>query len=165
MARNPIKDQVAFVGVGSTGFFRDANARSRLDLALEAGVKAIQDAGLTKSDINGVVGTFPEARVIASSLGLPEVTHHSNQPMPLVFAITDAMNAIYSGAADAVLVFHALYRAPAISRSAARDPFRRGLGFGGSPAPARTRHDPEQSERRGLRGLGQPVLLRVRRHP
>ncbi len=149
MARNPIKDQVAFVGVGSTGFFRDANARSRLDLALEAGVKAIQDAGLTKSDINGVVGTFPEARVMASSLGLPEVTHHSNQPMPLVFAITDAMNAIYAGAADAVLVFHALYRAPAISRSAARDPFRRGLGFGGSPAPARTRHDPEHLSAEG----------------
>jgi acetyl-CoA acetyltransferase len=143
MARNPIKDRVAFVGIGSTGFFRDANARSRLDLALEACVAAVRDAGLNKSDIDGVVGTAPQAHVIASSLGLPGVTHHSNQPMPLVFAITDAMNAIHAGAADTVLVFHALYRAPAISRAAAADPFRRGLGFGGSPAPAKTRVDPE----------------------
>ncbi|MGE0877431.1 MAG: thiolase family protein, partial [Acidimicrobiia bacterium] len=77
-------------------------------------------------------------------LGLPEVTHHSNQPMPLVFGIVDAMNAIFSGSAESVLVYHALYRAPAISRSAANDPFRRGLGFGGSPAPAPTRHEPEE---------------------
>ena len=144
MARNPIKDQIAFVGVGSTGFTRDANARSRLDLALEAAVKAIEDSGLTKTDIDGVVGTFPQAREMAFHLGLPAVTHHSNQPMPLVFGVVDAMNAVFSGSADAVLVFHALYRAPAISRSAAADPFRRGLGFGGSPAPAPRRHDPEK---------------------
>lgn len=143
MARNPIKDQVAFAGVGSTGFFRDANQRSRLDLCLEACVEAIHDAGLTKNDIDGVVGTFPSAHQVAGALGLPRVTHHSNQPMPLVFGVVDAMNAVHSGSADAVLLFHALYRAPAISRAAARDPFRRGLGFGGSPAPAPTRHDPE----------------------
>lgn len=141
--RNPIKDKVAFVGVGSTGFTRDANARSRLDLALEACVKAIEDAGLTKRDIDGLVGTFPQAPIIATSLGLEPITHYSNQPMPLVFAVTDAMNAIYSGSADVVLLYHALYRAPAISRSAAADPFRRGLGFGGNPMPAKTRHDPE----------------------
>jgi acetyl-CoA acetyltransferase len=144
VTRNPIKDAVAFTGVGSTGFFRDANTRSRLDLALEACVKAIQDSGLSKEDINGVVGTAPQAHLIASSLGLPEVTHYSNQPMPLVFGVTDAMNAVFSGSADAVLVFHALYRAPVNSRAAARDPFRRGLGFGGSPAPAPGRVDPEQ---------------------
>jgi acetyl-CoA acetyltransferase len=149
MARNPIKDKVAFVGVGSTGFFRDANARSRLDLALEASVKAIEDSGLSRNEINGVVGTAPQAHLIAASLALPEVTHHSNQPMPLGFAVTDAINAIFSGAADAVLVFHALYRAPAISRAAARDPFRRGLGFGGSPAPAKTRVDPEHLSAEG----------------
>lgn len=144
MARNPIKDQVAFVGVGSTGFFRDSNARSRLDLALEASVKAIRDSGLSRDEIDGVVGTAPQAHAVAECLGLPAVTHHSNQPMPFNFAITDAMNAIFSGSAEAVLVFHALYRAPAISRAAAADPFRRGLGFGGSPAPAKTRVDPER---------------------
>jgi acetyl-CoA acetyltransferase len=149
MTRNPIKDQVAFTGVGSTGFFRDANARSRLDLAVEACVKAIEDSGLKKDEIDGVVGTAPEARQIVSALGLPEVTHHSNQPMPLVFAVTDAMNAIFSGSANAVLLFHALYRAPAISRAAANDPFRRGLGFGGSPAPAKTRVDPEHLSAEG----------------
>ena len=148
-ARNPIKDRVAVVGVGSTGFFRDANARSRNDLALEAAIKAIEDAGLAKTDIDGVVGTAPSAHMMAEMLGLPEVTHHSNQPMPLGFAVVDAMNAIYSGSAECVLVFHALYRAPAISRAAARDPFRRGLGFGGSPLPAPTRHEPEELSAEG----------------
>lgn len=143
-SRNPIKDKVAIVGIGSTGFYRDANARSRNDLALEACVKAIRDAGLTKADIDGIVGTAPSAWTIANALGLPAVTHHSNQPMPLVFGIVDAMNAVFSGSADAVLVFHPLYRAPAISRSAANDPFRRGLGFGGSPASAPTRVEPEE---------------------
>ncbi|MBW8825318.1 MAG: thiolase family protein [Acidobacteria bacterium] len=143
MFRNPIKDKIAFVGVGSTGFFRDANARTRNDMAIEASIKAIRDAGLGQADIDGVVGTAPAAREIVEALGLPKVTHFSNQPMPLVFGVVDAMNAVFSGAAETVLMYHALYRAPAISRSAANDPFRRGLGFGGSPAPAPTRHDPE----------------------
>ncbi|MGE0877673.1 MAG: thiolase family protein, partial [Acidimicrobiia bacterium] len=131
MARNPIKDKVAIVGLGSTGFFRDANARSRNDLALEASIKAIRDSGLAKNDIDGIVGTMPSAWTIANALGLPEVTHHSNQPMPLVFGIVDAMNAIFSGSAESVLVYHALFRAAAISRAAASDPVRRGLGVGG----------------------------------
>ena len=144
MARNPIKDRISFVGVGSTGFARNAAGRSRTDLALEACITAITDAGLTAEDVDGVVGTAPAAHRIAEDLGLPEVTHHSNQPMPLVFAVVDAMNAIYSGSCDTVLVYHALYRAPANSQAAARDPFRRGLGFGGSPAPAPWRVEPEQ---------------------
>ena len=44
MARNPIKDQVAIVGVGSTGFSR-ASDRTSLSLALEAATAAIRDAG------------------------------------------------------------------------------------------------------------------------
>jgi acetyl-CoA acetyltransferase len=143
-AVNPVRDQVSFVGVGSTGFARDATGRSRTDLALEACVAAITDAGLGAADIDGVVGTAPAAHAIAGALGLPEVTHHSNQPMPLVFAVIDAMNAIHAGSCRTVLVYHALYRAPANSQAAANDPFRRGLGFGGSPAPAPTRVDPEQ---------------------
>jgi acetyl-CoA acetyltransferase len=143
MARNPIKDKIAIVGVGSTGFFRDANARTRTDMGIEASIMAIRDAGLGQADIDGVVGTAPAARVMVEALGLPKVTHYSNQPMPLVFGVVDAMNAVFSGAAETVLLYHCLYRAPAISRSAANDPFRRGLGFGGSPAAAPTRHDPE----------------------
>ena len=159
MSRNPIKDKVAFAGVGSTGFFRDANARSRLDLALEACIKAIEDSGLGKEEINGVVGTAPQAHLIASSLGLPEVTHHSNQPMPLVFGVTDAMNAIFSGSADAVLLYHALYRAPAISAGRRPGSLPPRSGFRGVAGAGQDQDRPRTAERGGLRRLGKPVFL------
>ena len=54
MTRNPIKDQVSFVGVGTTGFTRTSD-HSSLALALDASTRAIRDAGLDKADINGVV--------------------------------------------------------------------------------------------------------------
>jgi acetyl-CoA acetyltransferase len=143
VARNAIKDKVAIVGVGSTGFSRNIEGRSRMSLAVEASVKAITDAGLDKHDINGVVGTAAPAAAMVAALGLPAVTHHSQQPMPLVFGLTDAMNAVFSGSCDAVLVFHSVYRTPAISSSAARDPFRRRLGFGGTVPELPSRLDPE----------------------
>ncbi|MER5628419.1 thiolase family protein [Streptosporangium sp. NPDC002544] len=146
MARNPIKDQIAIVGVGSTGFSRDAGGRSRDSLVAEASIKAIKDAGLGKEDIDGVCGTGLSAREMVSMLGLPEVTHYVNQPVPIAFPIIDAMNAIYSGSCDTALVYHGVYRSPAISRSAAADPFRRGLGFGGQPLGASRRVDPESVE-------------------
>ena len=47
MARNPLKDKVAIVGVGSSPYGRDLQ-RSELSLGLEAAVNAIQDAGIDK---------------------------------------------------------------------------------------------------------------------
>ncbi len=46
MARYPIRDQVAIIGLGSTGFSRDAGERSSKSLACEASIGAIHDAGL-----------------------------------------------------------------------------------------------------------------------
>ena len=42
MARSPMKDQIAIVGIGSTGFSR--GDRSPLSLALQAATAAIGDA-------------------------------------------------------------------------------------------------------------------------
>lgn len=146
MARNPVKDQIAIVGVGSTGFSRDSGHHSRDSLAARAAIAAIEDAGLSKADIDGVCGTTPSAARMVSLLGLPEVTHYTNQPSPVVFTIVDAMNAVFSGSADTVLAYHSMYRSPAISRSAAADPFRRNLGWAGEPAGRHWRTDPESVE-------------------
>jgi acetyl-CoA acetyltransferase len=143
MASNPIKDQVAIVGVGSTGFSRDSGGRSRTSLTAEACVQAIRDAGLSKQDINGVCGTAPSATTVSSMLGIPEVTYFGNQPPPIMFSISDAMNAVFAGAAETVLVYHTMYRSPAVSRSAAADPFRRNQGWAGEPAGRAWRFDPE----------------------
>jgi len=141
--RNPIKDQVAIVGIGSTGFSKDGSDRSRGSLAAEASIKAIRDAGLTAKDIDGVVATAHTPWWMVSTLGLPSVRHYTSHPMPLVLGITDAMNAVFSGSADYVLVYHAVYRTPATSRAAYADPFRRKLGFGGTDALMPERFDPE----------------------
>lgn len=136
--RYPIKDQIAIVGIGTTGFSR-SNNRSPLHMALEASTAAIRDAGLTAADIDGVVATqepmAPGAHQIVSSLGIPHVTHYTRPTPVAMFSIADAMNAIYSGVADTVLVVFSMLRMPWNSRSAASDPFRR-TGPGGAGGAA-----------------------------
>jgi acetyl-CoA acetyltransferase len=131
MARNPIKDQVAIVGIGTTGFSRTSD-RTAMANALDASTQAIRDAGLTKADINGVVCTnepgAPGPEALATALGLENVTHFT-KPTPVVMnSIVDAMNAVFSGSCDTVLVCATMLRLPWNSRSAANDPFRRQLG-------------------------------------
>lgn len=127
--RNPIQDRVAIVGVGSTGFSRDAGERSPKSLACEASIRAIRDAGLTAKDINGVVSTqepmAPQPHRLSAALGIPDVTHFSSPTPVAMFSLIDAMNAIFSGACDTALVSFAFQRLPWNSRSAARDPFRK----------------------------------------
>ena len=139
MARNPIRDEVAIVGLGSTGFSRDADGRSSKALACEASIRAIRDAGLEAADIDGLVGAAepggPQPYAMSAALGLPGVTHFSNPTPVAIFALVDAMNAIFSGACETVLLYFPYLRLPWNSRSAAADPFRRGQTLGVMPAP------------------------------
>ena len=140
--RNPMRDEIAIVGLGSTEFSRDAGGVSPAKLGAEACIAAIHDAGIDKGEIDGVVGALepgaPRANQMSAILGLTDITHHSS-PMPVaVFALVDAMTAIFSGQCDTVLVYYAFTRAPWNSRSAAQDPFRSYLGGmmgGGLKAP------------------------------
>lgn len=145
-ARNPVKDRVAIVGVGSTGFSR-SDDRSPLALALDASTRAIRDAGLAAADVNGVVAIgepgAPSPAMLASSLGIPEVTHFSRPSPVALFGLIDAMNAVYAGACETVLVCAAMLRLPWASRSAAHDPFRGALVAGGGGAGAARRAWPE----------------------
>jgi acetyl-CoA acetyltransferase len=130
VTRYPIKDQIAIVGLGSTVFSR-SSGRSSLSQALEASTKAITDAGLTAADIDGVValgeGGAPAPQLLASSLGLDEITHFSRPSPVVLFSIVDAMTALYAGVCDNVLVVSSMLRLPGMSRSAANDPFRRSV--------------------------------------
>jgi acetyl-CoA acetyltransferase len=136
--RNPIKDQVAVVGVGSTGFSR-ASDRTSLSLALDACTAAIRDAGLTGADIDGIVATAepggPSPAVIGSSLGLDNVTHYTRPAPVAMFSFVDAVNAISAGSCDHVLVVYPFLRLPWASRQAANDPFRRHLQTGMAAFP------------------------------
>ena len=126
--RNPIKDRTAIVGVGTTPFASDVGGRSSQSLAIEACVKAVGDAGLTRHDIDGLCGAAPHQ--MQAALGIPECTWWASPGIPFVFQIVAAMNAVSAGSCDVALAYHSVYRNPAISRQAANDPIRRRLGSG-----------------------------------
>jgi acetyl-CoA acetyltransferase len=129
MARNPIKDQVAVIGVGSTPYSRDSQ-RSELSLGLEAAVNAIADAGIDKQAINGICGSgmTPLAMggagflSLQGALGIAECTWVKNGWLGSAFVY--AVEAVFSGLADTVLVVQTNMRGVNMSRAAARDPFR-----------------------------------------
>ncbi|MET7770967.1 thiolase family protein [Nocardia sp. NPDC005366] len=60
-----------------------------------------------------------------------------NTPIPFTFQIVEAVNAVFAGAADVVLAYHATRRAGGTSRSALADPYRLRAGLGGN-RPAHT---------------------------
>lgn len=132
-----MKDQIAIVGVGSTGFSR--GDRSPLSLALEASTAAIRDAGLTAADIDGVVATAEagaaSAPFVVSSLGLTEVSHHSRPAPLIVFSLLDAAQAVFAGAADHVLIVTPVMMSSWNSRRAAQDLWRRGARSSILPVP------------------------------
>ena len=133
MNRYPAKDQIAIVGIGSTGFSRDAG-RSSAGLAADASIAAIRDAGLERGDIDGVVVSgepgAPAPHQLASILGIPTITHHT-RPTPVAgFSLMDAVNAVFSGACDTALVCASMMRSPGSSRSVTSDPLRRNLVMG-----------------------------------
>lgn len=133
-----MRDQVAIVGLGSTGFSRDGGASS-LAMALAAATEAITDAGLTAADIDGIVATSepgangPEE--LAAALGITEATHHTKPTPVAMFSLLDAARAVFTGAADNVLVVTPVVMGPWNSRRAAADPWRRGNRTGILPIP------------------------------
>lgn len=130
MARNPLKDKLAVVGVGSTRYGRDL-ARSELSLGLEAAVRAITDSGIDKQQIDGICGSgmTPLAMggagflSLQGALGVDEVTWVKNGWLGSAFVY--AAEAVFSGLCDTVLVVQTYTRNPGMSRSAAADPFRK----------------------------------------
>ena len=83
--------------------------RSSLALALEAATAAIRDAGLTAADIDGVVAVGEPGAPGPDMLGgrrsgSTNVTHFTRPPPVVMFSFVDAMNAVFAGSCDTVLV-------------------------------------------------------------
>ena len=99
-------------GIGQTEFSK-ASGRSELQLAAEAGLAAIADAGMTPADIDGMV-TFTldsnDELLLMRCLGIPELRYWSRTPHGGAGAHTTVQHAslaVRGGAAKAVLVYRA----------------------------------------------------------
>lgn len=129
MARNPLRNQIAVVGVGSTPYGRDLQ-RSHLSLGLEAAINAIRDAGIDKQEIDGICGSgmTPLAQggsgflSLQGALGIERCTWALNSWLGSAFVY--AAQAVFSGLCDTALVVQTYHRDPGMSRAAASDPFR-----------------------------------------
>jgi acetyl-CoA acetyltransferase len=130
MARNPLRDRLAVVGVGSTPYGRDLK-RTELSLGLEASLKAIEDAGIDRQEIDGICGSgmTPLAAggagflSLQGALGIEKCTWVKNGWLGSCFVY--AAEAVFSGLCDVALVVQTHMRGVGMSRSAANDPFRR----------------------------------------
>ena len=122
----------AIAGVGYTQLTK-ASGRSVLDLATEACARAIEDAGLTPAEVDGVASfRFLEdsvpAQAVATALGMPgsnwllDINLGGQAPCYLV---TQAAMAVHLGLARHVVVYRALN-----GRSGAR------VGTNRAPGPA-----------------------------
>lgn len=150
--RNPVRDQVAIVGVGTTEYSRNSG-KTRGGLVVEACRNALVDAGLRAEDVDGLCGSAFQAspQYVQQGLGLPAIRWWSTPPFPFSLVLTDAVNAVFSGACDVAVAYHSQFRTAATSGSAgATDPVR------AVPDPGRTRdshaHRQYFEPQRGLQG-------------
>ena len=127
-----MKDKTAIIGIGQTEFSRNSG-RPEQSLAAEAILAAIEDAGLTPAEIDGMVRYSSDTSAtdvqLASNLGIPnlryfgEVGHLGGAGCG---TIAHAASAIVAGLATYVVCFRAMN-----GRSGAR--FGRGYATAGRP--------------------------------
>jgi len=105
----PLADRCAIVGVGNTAYTRGTD-RSTLDLHLEAALRALDDAGLTPAEVDGVMPSASAGRCAEDfirNLGLRDLAFSSTVHMggaSTVASIQSACLAISAGLASCVLV-------------------------------------------------------------
>ena len=108
-----LKDEAAIVGIGETEFSKNSG-RSELQLATEAVRAALDDAGLSPDDVDGMttftMDTSDEIEV-ARAVGIGDLTFFSRTPHgggAAVGVIHQAVAAIATGSAEVVVCYRAL---------------------------------------------------------
>lgn len=106
-------DKAAITGVGHTEFSKNSG-RSEFQLACEASLAAIRDAGLKPEDIDGIVKydmDSTEEIALARALGIPDLNFYAQQGYGgngSCAVVQTAAMAVATGMAKHVLVFRAL---------------------------------------------------------
>jgi acetyl-CoA acetyltransferase len=108
-----LRDTTAIVGIGQTEFSKAAG-RSETQLAAEAIVAALADAGLTTADVDGLVSYTidpVEETELVRTLGIPEIHFSSRVPYGgggSQGVLLHAASALVSGIADVVVAYRAV---------------------------------------------------------
>jgi acetyl-CoA acetyltransferase len=158
MVEHTIKDKVAIAGIGETRYYkRGAAPESEFKLALEAILKAVEDAGLDVTDIDGFASYSNDRNDptrLAAALGLPHIAFSN------MFwgggggggsgAVGNAAAAIVAGYAKYVVVY----------RSLAQGQFGR---FGQAPAAKTVSYPASYTLPYGIMSPAQTFAMRVRR--
>jgi acetyl-CoA acetyltransferase len=111
--RDSFGGKAAIVGIGQTEFSRHAG-RTELQLACEAVTAALGDAGLTPTDVDGLVSYTVdpvEETELVRSVGIAEVGYSSRIPYGgggSMGVLLHAASAVASGAADVVVAYRAI---------------------------------------------------------
>ena len=148
---------------GSTGFSRRQRSHRPRPRARGGDARRSATPASPRADIDGVVATGepggPVRTLVGSSLGLDHVTHFTRPAPVAMFSFVDAVNAVFSGACDPC-------------SSCTRSCGCRGRRAGGErsvpPSLLQRRGMAalvarEHRARGGVRGVGEPIPLRVRR--
>jgi acetyl-CoA acetyltransferase len=113
MTSSWLSNRAAIAGIGATEFSKDSG-RSELQLAVEAILAAVVDAGLRPEDVDGLV-TYtidPSADIdVARTLGIPELTFFSRTPHgggAVGATILQAAMAVATGVANVVVCYRAM---------------------------------------------------------
>jgi acetyl-CoA acetyltransferase len=107
-----LRNRAAIAGIGQTEFSKESG-RSELQLACESIKAALDDAGLTPAEVDGLV-TFTmdssEEAEVARNLGIENLTHFTRVPYgggASCAVVMQAAMAIATGAADVVVCYRA----------------------------------------------------------
>ena len=111
----PIRDKTAIAGIGWTRFSKDSGT-TVLNLAAEASLNAIGDAGLSAQDIDGIITFYwtPDTVMpyqLAEALGIEECNFEIHCALGGGWpcgAVAAAAMAVYPGVCKNVLVYRAM---------------------------------------------------------
>ena len=109
---NSIKIKAAIVGIGTTGFSKDSQ-RTELYLACQCIKAALDDAGLTPEDVDGLVKQTDDAtdeHAVTSSMGMGNLTYFGEcrwGAAPSAMIMRAAMG-VAAGVADYIVVYRAV---------------------------------------------------------
>jgi acetyl-CoA acetyltransferase len=115
MPELPIKDKTAIAGIGWSPFSKNSGT-TVLNLAAQACLMAIDDAGLKPNDVDGIVTYYwrpdtPGPREMAAAMGIHRVNFELNNQGGggwASAAVMSAALAVYSGVCSNVLVYRSM---------------------------------------------------------